>query len=91
VGRSVQTALAVAERYPELRSADQFLKLQAQLEGSENRINVARMAFNDAVLEYNAALVQLPTRFVAQARGLEPRLYFRADEATRIAGPLAFE
>ncbi len=91
VGRGVQAVLAVAERYPELRSADQFLELQAQLEGSENRINVARMAFNDVVREYNVALVQLPTRLVAQAQGLERRPYFRADEGARVAGPLAFE
>jgi len=89
VGRGVRALLAVAEGYPELRSADQFLELQAQLEGSENRINVARMLFNDAVRDYNAALVQIPTRFVAQE--MAPRPYFRADDGTRVAGPLAFE
>jgi LemA protein len=91
VGRGVRAVIAVAESYPELRSADQFLELQAQLEGSENRINVARMAFNDAVRNYNAALEQLPTRWVAQSRGLERRAYFSADEGARVAGPLAFE
>jgi LemA protein len=89
--RGVRAVLAVAESYPELRSADQFLELQAQLEGSENRINVARMAFNDAVRDYNAALVQLPTRWIAESRGLERRAYFSADEGARVAGPLAFE
>jgi LemA protein len=91
VGRGVRAVLAVAESYPELRSADQFLELQAQLEGSENRINVARMAFNDAVRAYNAALVQLPTRLVGQAMGLERAPYFKADEGARAAGPLGFE
>lgn len=91
LSHSVSAVLAVAESYPELRSADQFLELQAQLEGSENRINVARMAFNNAVRDYNAALVQLPTRWIAEAQGLERRAYFSADEAARVAGPLAFE
>jgi LemA protein len=91
VGRGVRAVLAVAESYPELRSADHFLELQAQLEGSENRINVARMAFNDAVRDYNAALEQLPTRWVARSRGLERRAYFGADESARSVGPLAFE
>jgi LemA protein len=91
VGRGIHQILALAESYPELRSADQFLELQAQLEGSENRINVARMAFNDAVREYNAALVQLPTRWIAESQGLERRAYFSADAGARVAGPLAFE
>jgi len=91
LGRGVQAVLAVAERYPELRSADQFLELQAQLEGTENRVNVARMAFNDAVGAYNAALAELPTRWVAQAQGLERRAYFRADAGSEVAQPLRFE
>jgi len=91
LGRGVQAVLAVGESYPELRSADQFLELQAQLEGSENRINVARMAFNDAVRDYNAALVQLPTSLIARSQGLDRRVYFRADEDAHTTGPLAFE
>jgi LemA protein len=91
LGRGVQAVIAVAESYPELRSADQFLELQAQLEGTENRINVARMAFTDAVREYNAALVSLPTRFVARAEKLERRPYFRAEESARVAQPLGLE
>jgi LemA protein len=91
VGRSLRAVLAVAEAYPELRSADQFLELQAQLEGTENRINIARMAFNDAVRAYNAALVQIPTRFVAESRGLERRPYFEADAGAKGAGPLGLE
>jgi LemA protein len=91
VGRGVRAVLAVAESYPELRSADHFLELQAQLEGSENRNNVARMAFNEAVRDYNAALEQLPTGWFARSRGLERRAYFSADAGARSTGPLAFE
>ncbi len=91
VWRGVQSVLAVSERYPELRSADQFLALQAQLEGSENRINVARMVFNDAVRDYNAARVKLPMSLVAQARGLERRPYFGASASSHAAVVPSFE
>jgi LemA protein len=88
VRRGVQLVLAVAESYPTLRSSDQLLELQAQLEGSENRINAARMAFNDAVRHYNSALAQLPTSWVARSRGFERRPYFKADEEAHRAAPL---
>lgn len=91
VGQGIRRLLALAESYPELRSADQFLELQAQLEGSENRIHVARMAFNEAVRDYNAALEQLPTRTFAQARGYERRAYFQTDESSRHASSLGFD
>ena len=88
ISRGVQAVLAVAEDYPTLRSSDQLLELQAQLEGSESRINAARLAFNTAVRDYNAALVQLPTSLVASARGLERRAYFQASEDARAAKAL---
>lgn len=88
VGREIRNVLAVAESYPTLRSTDAYLELQAQLEGTENRINAARMAFNEAVRAYNAAVVQLPTSLVAQARGLERRPYFQAEATAHAAGPL---
>jgi LemA protein len=86
IARGVQVVLAVAEDYPTLRSSDQLLELQAQLEGSENRINVARMVFNDAVQSYNAALVQLPTNLFAG--GMEKRAYFKASEEAHVAKAL---
>lgn len=71
--------LAVAEGYPELRSSDQFLTLQAQLEGTENRINVARMRFNEAAQEFNAAIRKMPNSLVASANGMQRKAYFAAD------------
>jgi LemA protein len=91
VRRGVQVVLAVAESYPSLRSSDQLLELQAQLEGSENRINAARMGFNDAVRHYNAAIAQLPTRWIAQGRGLERRPYFEATEQAHSAATLGLD
>jgi LemA protein len=90
VDRGLHQVIALAESYPALRSADQFLELQAQLEGTENRINVARMGFNEAVREYNAALEKLPTNYIARAKGYERRAYFETSEKARRAAPLGF-
>lgn len=87
----IRQLLALTEGYPELRAGDSFLELQAQLEGSENRINVARMGYNEAVRDYNAALEKLPTRAIAQARGFERRAYFETDPSVGRAAPLGFD
>jgi LemA protein len=75
--------MAVAENYPELKASESFRQLQAQIEGSENRINVTRMLYNDAVREYNAALKRIPGRFVAPLLDLEPAEYFLADDTAK--------
>lgn len=77
--------------YPELRSGDQFLRLQAQLEGGENRINVARMRYNAAVREYNAALRGFVGRWVAEPMGLQPRAYFEAEPEAGEPVELSFD
>ena len=71
---------AVAENYPELRSSEQFLQLQSQIEGAENRINITRMQFNEAVGEYNAYLRHIPANIIAALGGFKPKAYFKADE-----------
>ena len=73
---------AVAENYPELRSSEQFLQLQSQIEGAENRINITRMQFNEAVGEYNAYLRHIPANIIASVGGFRPKAYFKADETT---------
>ncbi|MFC3284197.1 LemA family protein [Litchfieldella rifensis] len=70
-----------AGEHPELRSGDQFLRFQAQLEGSENRLNVARMRYNEAVREYQAGLRGFVGRWVAESMGLRSRDYFEASPA----------
>jgi LemA protein len=87
----LQRLVALAESHPELRSADSFLELQAQLEGAENRIHVARVAFNDSVRAYNAAIQKLPGAWIAQARGMERRGYFESDEGAERARPLGLD
>ncbi|MDH3236574.1 MAG: LemA family protein [Alphaproteobacteria bacterium] len=91
VGRGMTQLFGVMESYPELRSSDQFLELQAQLEGTENRINVARMRFNDAVRDYNAAMRRLPGSLVANVGSFQRKAYFQSDEEARDAPELQFD
>ncbi|MFW6093297.1 MAG: LemA family protein [Pseudomonadota bacterium] len=75
---SIRRFMAVAESYPSLKAGDQFLSLQAQLEGTENRINVARMEFNRAVGSFNGAIRRLPGTLVASLGGFRRKGYFEA-------------
>jgi LemA protein len=76
--------MVVVERYPELKSNQNFLQLQSQLEGTENRIAVERRRFNEAVREYNTRLSLAPGSIVARLLGFTPKAYFEAspDAAT---------
>ena len=77
---SVIKLFAVAENYPDLKSSEQFLQLQAQIEGSENRINITRMQFNEAVGVYNKAIRKIPQKIIASMGGFEKRAYFKAED-----------
>jgi LemA protein len=70
--------LVTVERYPELKSNQNFLALQSQLEGTENRIAVERRRFNEAVREYNTRLRLFPGSLVASLRGFREKAYFEA-------------
>lgn len=70
--------LVVSERYPDLKSSASFRDLQAQLEGTENRISVERGNFNQAVQSYNTAIKSFPTVFYAGALGFAEKPYFAA-------------
>ena len=76
--------LVTVERYPELKSNQNFLALQSQLEGTENRITVERRRFNEAVREYNTRLRLFPGSIVARFAGYQPKAFFEAapDAAT---------
>ena len=76
--------LVTVERYPELRSSENFLALQTQLEGTENRIAVERRRFNEAVRDYNTRLRVFPASLVARVSGFAPKAFFEAtpDAAT---------
>ena len=72
---------AVAENYPQLRSSEQFLQLQSQIEGAENRINITRMMFNEAVGDFNAYLRHIPANIIASLGGFKTKAYFKADKS----------
>ncbi len=71
--------LVASENYPQLRANDNFTALQAQLEGTENRINIARLDFNAAVQEYNSKIRSFPANLTAKMFGFTEKGYFQAD------------
>ncbi|MEI6035837.1 MAG: LemA family protein [Verrucomicrobiae bacterium] len=78
LGSALSRLLVVVERYPDLKSSANFRDLQAQLEGTENRIAVERGRFNEAVQGFNVRVKRFPTVLVAGALGFYPRPYFQA-------------
>jgi LemA protein len=78
LSNALSRLLVVVERYPELRANQSFLGLQAQLEGTENRISVERGNFNTAVQNYNTAVRSFPTNLIAGMFGFAPRPFFEA-------------
>ena len=91
VGGRMMRLFALVEDYPDLNSSDQFLELQGQLEGTENRINVARVRFNEAVEDYNQSIRKLPGNLIAGLGGFQRKAYFQADEGADGAPDLNFE
>jgi LemA protein len=90
LGSALQRLLVVSERYPELKANANFRDLQAQLEGTENRIAVARGRFNDAAQSYNTAILKFPTNFVARMLGFKERPYFKAAAGAEQAPKVQF-
>ena len=87
LGGALGRLLAVVEQYPDLKSNQNFLTLQAQLAGTENRIAVERRRYNEAVRGYNTAVRRFPGSLVAWLRGFRDRPYFEADAGQRSAAP----
>lgn len=78
-GSALQRLLVVAERYPDLKASAGFRDLQAQLEGTENRIAVERGRFNEVARDYNTAIRKFPAMFFAGMLGFQPKPYFQAE------------
>ena len=89
----VTTALgklrAITESYPQLKASENFLELQSQLEGTENRINVARKDFNDTAKEYNVAIRRFPKSILASMFGFGTHNYFEAEAGAEKAPKVA--
>lgn len=82
--------LAVSENYPQLRANESFMGLQAQLEGTENRITVARKDFNDAVQEFNTKIRKFPANLTAKMFGFTEKGYFQAEVGSDKAPTVKF-
>lgn len=82
--------LAISESYPDLKANQNFLELQAQLEGTENRINEARRKFNNTAKEYNTAIRRFPKSLLASMFGFDKRAYFEATEGAQNAPVVEF-
>src|SRR3989441_12546809 len=78
LGGALSRLLVTVERYPELKSNQNFLALQSQLQGTENRITVERRRFNEAVRDYNTRLRLFPGSLVAGFSGFQPKAFFEA-------------
>ena len=90
VSSALGRLLAVAENYPDLKANQNFLELQSQLEGTENRITVARKDFNDAAKSYNQSIRQFPMNILAGMFGFEKKSYFEAEAGSEQAPKVEF-
>jgi LemA protein len=90
LGNALSRLLVVSERYPELRATRNFQELQAQLEGTENRIAVERNNFNTAVQDYNTTLKRFPTNFVGGMFGFQVRPFFQSQPGAEKAPAVNF-
>lgn len=84
-GGTLGRLLSLQENYPQLRSSELFMKVQDELAGTENRINVARQDYNAAVQDYNTARGQFPMVIAAKMYGFKEEPYFKAEEGSREA------
>lgn len=91
LGSALQRLLVVTENYPDLKANVNFLALQDQLEGTENRITVERQRFNDVVKSYNVYIKQFPNSIIANMNGFTAKSYFAAAEGADKAPTVSFE
>ena len=90
VSSALSRLLVVAENYPDLKANQNFLDLQAQLEGTENRINVSRQRFNDTVNEYNKSRRSFPNVLFSAMMGFSEKGYFKAEAGSEKAPEVKF-
>lgn len=90
VGSALGRLIAVAEQYPDLKANQNFLELQAQLEGTENRITVARGRYTEAVQDYNTSIKKFPTVIYAGWFGFDAKPQFKAEQGAEKAPNVEF-
>lgn len=90
LGSSLQRLLMVTENYPDLKADQNFMALQDELEGTENRIATERKRFNDAAKQYNTYIRKFPQNFIANMNGFEKKQYFAANNDAQSAPKVEF-
>ena len=90
LGSALQRLLMVTENYPDLKANQNFLALQDQLEGTENRITVERMRFNEAVQNYNTVIRRFPQMIIANMTGFETKPYFESSTGAEVVPVVEF-
>ncbi|PIS29014.1 MAG: LemA family protein [Candidatus Marinimicrobia bacterium CG08_land_8_20_14_0_20_45_22] len=90
ISSALSRLMAIAEAYPTLKANENFLSLQSQLEGTENRITVERQRFNEAVQGFNTKIRVFPTNIFAGILGFEKKLYFEAQEGVEVVPKVTF-
>ena len=90
IGAALGRLLAITENYPDLKANENFQALQAQLEGTENRISVERRKFNETAKSYNTTIRRFPKNIIAGLFGFEKRPYFEASEGSEKAPEVKF-
>ena len=90
LGGAISRLLATVENYPNLKASEGFLQLQAQLEGTENRIKVSRNKFNESVQIYNVAIKRFPAVIMANMMGFKDKQYFQAAPGAENAPKVEF-
>jgi len=91
LGSALSRLLVVAENYPSLKATANFQELQAQLEGTENRISVERGRFNELARDYNAAIKRVPAVLFAGVMGFHEKAYFAAKPGADTPPPVSFD
>ena len=90
LSQALKSLLAVTEAYPDLKANENFMNLQTQLEGTENRIATERMRYTEAVRDYNTEIKKFPTTIYAGWFGFEPKPQFKAEEGAQRAPEVSF-
>ena len=90
VSQALGRLMVVVEKYPDLKANQNFLELQSQLEGTENRINTARRDFNEAAKGYNTTIRRFPKNILAGMFGFEKKAYFEAEQGAEKAPKVEF-
>ena len=90
VSSALSRLLVTVEKYPDLKANENFRELQAQLEGTENRISVARRDYNEAARKYNTTLRSFPKNILAGMFGFEKKAYFEAQEGSELVPTVQF-